>query len=135
MTAAPIWTFHLMCYQRQLHPLEAGAVLLEHPQWLSSKESACSAGAAGDEVGSLCQEDSLEEDGNPFQYSCLENLMDRGTWWAPVHRVTNSQTGQNLAHTHVQFPWYNRCWSTLVKSKKNLGGTLVHFKTLVHLWA
>ena len=61
MTAAPIWTFHLMCYQRQLHPLEAGAVLLEHPQWLSSKESACSAGAAGDEVGSLCQEDSLEE--------------------------------------------------------------------------
>ena len=69
----------ISCYQRQLHLLEAGAVPLEHPQWLSSKESACNAGAAGDEVGSLCQEDSLEDDGNPFQYSCLENLMDRGT--------------------------------------------------------
>ena len=30
--------------------------------------------------------------GNPLQYSCLENLMDRGTWWATVHRVTQSQT-------------------------------------------
>ena len=25
--------------------------------------------------------------GNPLQYSCLENPMDRGTWWATVHRV------------------------------------------------
>ena len=25
--------------------------------------------------------------GNPLQYSCLENLMDRGAWWATVHRV------------------------------------------------
>ena len=30
--------------------------------------------------------------GNPFQYSCLENPMDRGTWGAMVHRVTKSQT-------------------------------------------
>ena len=30
--------------------------------------------------------------GNPLQYSCLENLMDRGTWWATVHRVTRSWT-------------------------------------------
>ena len=30
--------------------------------------------------------------GNPLQYSCLENLMDRGGWWATVHRVTKSQT-------------------------------------------
>jgi len=30
--------------------------------------------------------------GNPLQYSCLENLMERGTWWATVHRVTKSQT-------------------------------------------
>ena len=27
------------------------------------------------------------ENGNPLQYSCLENPMDRGTWWATVHRV------------------------------------------------
>ena len=30
--------------------------------------------------------------GNPFQYSCLENPMDRGAWRAIVHRVTKSQT-------------------------------------------
>ena len=30
--------------------------------------------------------------GNPLQYSCLENPMDRGAWWAMVHRVTNFQT-------------------------------------------
>ena len=30
--------------------------------------------------------------GNPFQYSCLENLMDRGAWQATVYRVTNSWT-------------------------------------------
>ena len=30
--------------------------------------------------------------GNPFQYSCLENSMHRGAWWATVHRVTESQT-------------------------------------------
>ena len=30
--------------------------------------------------------------GNPLQYSCLDNLMDRGSWWAIVHRVTKSWT-------------------------------------------
>ena len=28
---------------------------------------------------------------NPLQYSCLENSMDRGAWWATVHEVTKSQ--------------------------------------------
>ena len=28
--------------------------------------------------------------GNPLQYACLENSMDRGTWWATVHGVTKS---------------------------------------------
>ena len=30
--------------------------------------------------------------GNPLQYSCLENPMDRGVWWATVHGVTKNQT-------------------------------------------
>ena len=30
--------------------------------------------------------------GNPLQYSCLENSMDRGAWQATVHRLTKSQT-------------------------------------------
>ena len=31
-----------------------------------------------------------EGHGNPLQYSCLKNLMDRGAWWATVHRLTQS---------------------------------------------
>ena len=30
--------------------------------------------------------------GNPFQYSCMENSIESGTWWAAIHRVTKSQT-------------------------------------------
>ena len=30
--------------------------------------------------------------GNPLQHSCLKNPMDRGDWWATVHRVAKSQT-------------------------------------------
>ena len=33
-----------------------------------------------------------EENGYPLQYSCLENPMDRGTWWATVYRVAKSWT-------------------------------------------
>ena len=39
--------------------------------------------------------------GNPLQYSCLENPMDRGTWWATVQGVAKSRTRlSDLAHTH-----------------------------------
>ena len=33
-----------------------------------------------------------EGNGNPLQYSCLENPMDRGGWWVTIHGVTKSQT-------------------------------------------
>ena len=33
-----------------------------------------------------------EGNGNSFQYSCLENPLDRGAWWATVHRVAKSWT-------------------------------------------
>ena len=33
-----------------------------------------------------------EGNGNPLQYSCLENPMDRGAWWSTVHGVGKSQT-------------------------------------------
>ena len=36
-----------------------------------------------------------EEKGNPFQYSCLGNPMDRVDWWVTVHGVTSSQAGLN----------------------------------------
>ena len=37
---------------------------------------------------------------NPLQYSCLENSMDRGAWWAAVHGVTKSRTQQKWLSTH-----------------------------------
>ena len=44
-------------------------------------------------VQSLGQEDSLGEgNGNPLQYSCLENSMDRGAWEATVYEVAKSWT-------------------------------------------
>ena len=36
--------------------------------------------------------------GHPLQYSCLENPMDRGAWWATVHRVTKNWTLLKGAH-------------------------------------
>ena len=39
--------------------------------------------------------------GNPLQYSCLENPMDRGAWWARVHRVAKSQTRLKQLCTHA----------------------------------
>ena len=56
------------------------------PWWLSGKESAFSAGDAGD-VGSIPRwgRSPAGGDGNPLQYSCLENPMDKGAWWATVH--------------------------------------------------
>ena len=44
-------------------------------------------------VQSLSQEDSPGEgNGNPLQYSCLGNPMDRRAWWATVHGAVKSQT-------------------------------------------
>ena len=40
-----------------------------------------------------------EGNGNPVQYSCMENSMDRGAWQAIVHGVTKSQTQLSM-HTH-----------------------------------
>ena len=38
--------------------------------------------------------------GNPLQYSCPENPMDRGVWWAAIHGVTKSRTRLKRLHTH-----------------------------------
>ena len=63
------------------------------PWWLSSKESACQ--------GRRCRRGGFilglgrspgGGHGNPLQYSCLENPMDRGAWQATVHRVAKSWT-------------------------------------------
>ena len=72
------------------------------PQWLSGKESACKAGDAGD-MGSLPE---LRRSpgggyGNPLQYSCLGNPMDRGAWWATVYTASKSHTRLKQLSTHT----------------------------------
>ena len=54
-----------------------------HTYWHNGKESTCSGGDSGD-VGLI----PWGGNDNPLQYSCLENPMDGGGWWAIVHGVT-----------------------------------------------
>ena len=51
-------------------------------------EAACDAGDPGLIPGSGSPGEGY---GYPLQYSCLENPIDRGAWWATVHRVATSQ--------------------------------------------
>ena len=53
------------------------------PRWLSGKESACQAGDTGSIPGS--ERSPGQGNGNPLQYSCLGNPMDRGAWQAIGH--------------------------------------------------
>ena len=39
--------------------------------------------------------------GNPFQYSCMENSIESGTWWAAIHRVTESDTTEATWHAFM----------------------------------
>ena len=62
----------------------------------SGKESACNAGDPGDR-SSIPRWERYPGGGhgNPLEYSCLENPMDRGAWRATVHGVAKSQTRPN----------------------------------------
>ena len=61
--------------------------------WISQvaggKESACQCGRC-QRCGLDPWDSPLSRNGNLLQYSCLENSMDRGAWWATVHGVTKS---------------------------------------------
>ena len=65
--------------------LDTYIVLLDTYGGSDGKESACSAGDLGLIPG--LGRFPGEGNGNPLQYSCLENLMDRGAWWITVHGV------------------------------------------------
>ena len=56
------------------------------PRWLGGKNLLANAGDAG--LIPESEQSPGEGSGNPLQYSCLGNPMERGTWWATVHGVT-----------------------------------------------
>ena len=63
------------------------------------KKSACNAGDPGSTPG--LRRSPGEENGYPLQYSCLENSMERGAWWATVHGGHKSWTQLSHSHTHT----------------------------------
>ena len=65
-------------------------VLQGFPGGSVGKESTSNARASG--LISGWRRSLGEEHGNPLQYSCLENSMDRGAWWPRDHGVTKSWT-------------------------------------------
>ena len=60
------------------------------PGGSEGKASACNAGDPGSIPWS--GRSPGEGNGNPLHYSCLENPMDGGAWWAMVHRATKGRT-------------------------------------------
>ena len=72
------------------------SIYMGFPGGSDDKESACNVGdlvliyASGRSHG--------EGNGNPPQYSCLGNLMDRETWWATVHRVVSVHLLRHVQH-------------------------------------
>ena len=69
------------------------------PGGSDNKESSCNAGDPGSIPGS--GRSPGEGNSNPFQYSCLENPLDREAWWATVHGVATSQTRLKWLSTHT----------------------------------
>ena len=64
------------------------------PGHSDGKESTCTAGDPGSIPGP--GRSPREGNGDPLQYSCLENPMGRGAWWATVHGVTKSGRTERL---------------------------------------
>ena len=73
-------------------------IYLGFPSGSEVKASACNAGDPG--LIPVLGRSPGEGQGNPLQYSYLENPMDRGAWRVTVHRVSKSQT-QLKQHTHT----------------------------------
>ena len=74
--------------------------LIRLPRWLSGKESACQSRRHQYDPG-LGRSPGVGNS-NPLQYSCLENPMDRGAWWATLHGVAEPDSVEGLStHMHT----------------------------------
>ena len=105
----PKWLYHVAF---QIAMNETCYCSSGFPHSSVGKESACSAGDLGLIPGSGRSPGG--GNGNPLQYSCLDNPMDRRAWQATVHRVT--RVGCNLVTKPPALPprlpsiWYTQCF-------------------------
>ena len=81
---------HPSTYSLSLFPNSSPTLNLNSPGDSDCEESPCNVGDL-DLIPGLGRSPG-EENGYPFQYSCLENSKDRGAWQVTVHGVTKSQT-------------------------------------------
>ena len=65
------------------------------------------------------QDSPGEGNGNPLQYSCLENPMDRGAWWATVHGVVKSRTWLSNFTSQPRKGTSPRCWREMVQRQRD----------------
>ena len=86
------------------------------PGGVSDKERACDAGS----VPGLGRSPGGRH-GNPLQYSCLENPMDRGAWWATVHEVTkrSAKTEQSSRILGNLSSFFFICWFVFSRTFEN----------------
>ena len=82
--------------------LICGLRALDFPGGTSSKEPACQ-WRRHKRQGSIPESgrSSGGGHGNPLQYSCLENPMDRGAWWATIHGVAKTMYATEHARIHI----------------------------------
>ena len=73
-----------------LQVLSQSSLYLGFPGGSEDKESICNAGDLG--LIPVTGRSTGEGNGYPLQYSCLENSMDRGAWWAVVHGIAKNPT-------------------------------------------
>ena len=95
------------------------------------------AGDAGD-VGLIpgLRRSPGEGNGNPLQYSCLENPMDRGAWWAIGHGVAKSQTTEQLSMHLFSLPraWVQSLVRELIIHKQQHGQYINNKNTIYVIW-
>ena len=83
-------------------------------------------------LGSLSQEDSPGVGtGNLLQYSCLENSLDRGTWWATVHGVSKESDTTECTHACFMHEKNQRkirfCYKEEENNIERLSAVFFHF--------